>query len=30
MGALLARAGFNLTRVVPTKSPLAIYEAMPA
>jgi hypothetical protein len=29
MGSLLARSGFNLTRVIPTKSPLAIFEAMP-
>lgn len=29
MGDLLARAGFNLMRVIATKSPLAIYEGEP-
>jgi hypothetical protein len=29
MGGLLAKAGFSLTRVIPTQSPLAIFEAEP-
>jgi hypothetical protein len=28
-GALLARAGFELTRIVPTESPLSVIEARP-